>query len=503
MSCLLASWKFAPSTDMMKSNSFIRRQEACSQVLGSSATTIRCCTNLLAPKEDLKGQKVAVIGLGVCGRAAARLALARGANVVAFDKNQHLVPLENDPLFGEYSNLKTVLGECDRSILEEADRVVVSPAVPLENYGLHALLQSGKEVISELDFAAEALPEEIKLIGITGTNGKSTTTVFTGQMLHYLGIKTFVGGNLGHPLSEAAIQCLKSPSANKMFEVAVVEVSSYMMEIPHKCFSPAVAVVLNLTPDHLERHKTMRNYAEMKCRVFAKMKCGKLAILPSGDQYLKAAFSEHAPKCNVAWIGDLPGIKVDTEKKVATIKIPTTGVVAQLQLGKLKTMGTHNYQNAAVAGFSVLGLDTGIDPDSINATLESLSPPSHRLQIVHRDVRGVTWVDDSKATNVEATYAGLMGLRNKKSIILLGGLAKILGDKEPNGFEKLIEPLRYHKCVITVIWCVRRDDSEDFKRWWLGNTLSSNIKPGRSCGPCKEYCYLWRGNCANPRLCKL
>ncbi|KAG9450242.1 hypothetical protein H6P81_010207 [Aristolochia fimbriata] len=100
-----------------------------------------------------------------------------------------------------------------------------------------------------------------------------------------------------------------------MFEVAVVEISSYMMEIPHKSFCPAVAVILNLTPHHLERHKTMENYAEMKCRVFAKMKYGKLAMLPSRDQYLEAAFRKYAHNCNVAWIGDLPGVKILGDKE--------------------------------------------------------------------------------------------------------------------------------------------------------------------------------------------
>ncbi|KAG9450243.1 hypothetical protein H6P81_010208 [Aristolochia fimbriata] len=161
----------------MNSSCCLLKSEVRPQIFGSSATNIRCCKNLYA-KKDLTGQNVAVIGLGTSGRAAARLALERGANVVAIDKNQDLVSFENDLLSRECSNLKTVLGECDRSILEEADKVVVSPAVPLENYGLHALLQSGKEVISELDFAAEVLPKETNIIGITGTNGKSTTTVF-------------------------------------------------------------------------------------------------------------------------------------------------------------------------------------------------------------------------------------------------------------------------------------------------------------------------------------
>lgn len=400
-------------------------------------------------KEDLKGQRVCVVGLGASGRAAAKLALARGASVLAVDKNEQLVPLELDPQFREHANIQTVLGSCDNVHLADADRVVVSPGVSLQEYSLSTLLQSGSQVMSELDFAAEVLPRSIKVLAVTGTNGKSTVTSFAGQMLHHLGFKAFVGGNLGTPLSEAAILCLKTSPIEDAFQVAVVEVSSYMMEIPNKYFCPSVSVVLNLTPDHLERHKTMQNYATMKCRLFSHMKDTKLAVLPVGNPYLKEAFSSHANECNVAWIGDLPGIKVNVEAKVATLAIPSSRSITQLQLGALKAMGTHNYSNAAVAAFSVLGLNIGIDGNSINSTVGELHLLPHRMQIVCTDAHGVTWVDDSKATNVESTYAGLMGLKEHKSVVLLGGLAKVLNDQGTNGFEQLVELLKCHRGVVT------------------------------------------------------
>ncbi|XP_058071555.1 uncharacterized protein LOC131220745 isoform X2 [Magnolia sinica] len=393
-------------------------------ISASPARKIVCCETIQLRKHDLKGQTVAVVGLGISGRAAVRLALARGASVVAIDRNEQLVPLEQDPQFMKHVNLRTVLGHCDGKLLRDADRVVVSPGVPLEKYGLSALLQAGRQVMSELDFAAEVLPNSIKILAVTGTNGKSTVTTFAGQMLHHLGIKAFVGGNLGNPLSEATLQCLESSLAKDIFQVAVVEVSSYQMEIPNKCFCPSVAVVLNLTPDHLERHKTMHNYALMKCHLFSHMKDSKLAVLPAGNQHLREAFDDYMDKCNVAWIGDFPGVKMDMEVKVANLRIPTIGSITRLQLGALKTIGTHNYHNAAVAAFSVLGLDVGIDTDSINATIEVLRTPPHRMEIVHTDAHGVMWVDDSKATNVEAAFAGLMGHKGKKSVVLLGGVAK-------------------------------------------------------------------------------
>ncbi|XP_031280240.1 uncharacterized protein LOC116138694 [Pistacia vera] len=398
-------------------------------------------------KQDLQGQSVAVIGLGKSGRAAAKLALARGASVLAIDQNQNLRPLEKDPLFERHSGVRTILGQFDEELFKDAHVVVVSPGVPLENYGLSCLLQSGKRVMSELDFAAEVISRSIKILAVTGTNGKSTVVTFAGQMLNYLGIEAFVGGNLGKPLSEAALQCFTLPSSKPKFQVAVVEVSSYQIEIPNKYFCPSVTVILNLTPDHLERHKTMRNYALTKCRLLSHMANTKLGLLPLGNQHLNEAIKGH--EFNVAWIGAFPGVKIDMEAKTASFEVPEIGIQSQLQLSTMKAMGIHNYHNAAVAALSILGLDIGVDAEALNSTIEILRAPPHRMQIVHKDICGVTWIDDSKATNVEAAYVGLMGLRRQKCVVLLGGLAKVLNGQDSNGFEQLVEPLNNHRCVIT------------------------------------------------------
>ncbi|XP_059646343.1 uncharacterized protein LOC132292367 isoform X2 [Cornus florida] len=383
-------------------------------------TSIQCCV----VKRDLEGQSVAVIGLGKSGIAAARLAVARGASVLAVDHDENLGLLEQNPMFEKHSSLKTILGNFDNELLKDADTVVVSPGIPLGNYGLSSLLQSGKNVMSELDFAAEVLPRCTKILAVTGTNGKSTVATFAGQMLNYLHIKTFIGGNLGIPLSEAAFQCLTSSLEKPMFQVAVVEVSSYQLEIPNKHFCPSVALILNLTPDHLERHKTMKNYAMIKCRIFSRMCDSKMCVLPLGNQHLNEAVRDRMNKFNPAWIGDFPGVKIDLEAKTASFEIPNIEGVSQLQLDAMKTIGTHNYYNAAVAALSVIGLDIGIDTEAINSTIGKLRVPPHRMQIVRKDTLGVTWVDDSKATNVEAAYTGLLSLREQKSVVLLGGLAK-------------------------------------------------------------------------------
>nr|XP_009794553.1 PREDICTED: uncharacterized protein LOC104241312 isoform X2 [Nicotiana sylvestris] len=394
-----------------------------------SHTNIQSCF----PKQDLKGQTVAIVGLGKSGTAATKLALARGASVLAIDQNENLRPIfkQNVCLDEHNADLKTVFGNFDNEILKEADIVVVSPGVPLEKYGLFSMLCSGKQVLSELDFAAQVIPSCTKILAVTGTNGKSTVATFAGQMLNCLGFETFVGGNLGVPLSEAAFQCL-TWSHQRPLQVAVVE----------------VAVILNLTPDHLERHQTMRNYAATKCRIFSHMRGQKIGILPLGNQYLDEAIMDHANGVNLAWIGARPGVSVDVEAKIADLKLPTIRCISQLKLGELKAVGNHNYTNAAVAALSVIGLDIEIDANALSSTISKLRTLPHRMQVVRVDNDEITWVDDSKATNVEATYSGLIGFE-QKSVLLLGGLAKEVKTKASNGFEQLVEPLQHHQAVIT------------------------------------------------------
>eukprot|EP00249_Psilotum_nudum_P008341 c21207_g1_i5 orf=257-1927(+) len=401
--------------------------------------------------QDLRDKTVLVLGLGISGRAAVKLALARGANVVAVDSNKQILPLQEDSQFTntDFSQVKVVLGVVHMEIFATAERIVVSPGISLEQYNLQHWIQIGRPVVSELEFAAEVLPKEVKVVAVTGTNGKSTVTSFTGQILKHAGIPCFVGGNYGFPLSQASLHCLHSPAQVLPFQVAVVEVSSYQMEIRGQFFLPSVAVVLNFTPDHLDRHRTLRNYGESKCRLFSHMKPSDLAVIPSDSKLLEEIYSLSGSQGTRAWIGDLPGVKLYSMAQCAKILVPTTRVEMELDVGVLNAIGIHNAYNAGSAAFLALGLDMGLKQETIQSALPTLQPPPHRMQIVCKDEDGVLWVDDSKATNVEAVYAGLKGSFKQQAVVLLGGLAKVL-DKEGNiGFHRLVEVLQHHRAVIT------------------------------------------------------
>ncbi|KAG6552008.1 hypothetical protein Mapa_006314 [Marchantia paleacea] len=402
---------------------------------------------VMQSRQDLTGKNVVVVGLGASGRAAVKLALARGATVVAVDSNPNTPPVEVDLHPAAVSRLRTELGPHNRETLFGASQLVLSPGVSASQPDIAAAIQAGVPALSELSFAAAALPKSIQLAAVSGTNGKSTVTTFAGQILRHAGVRTFVGGNLGTPLSEAALQCLAFPANDPPYHAAVVEVSSYQMERAGM-FRPKVGVILNLTPDHLERHKTMETYGKMKCRIFAQMGPADLAVIPQSDTFLRKLAAESGSKGTRAWLGGLPGVQLDSQGRRAFILVPTTGVQAGLYLSSMKAVGLHNAHNAGSAALVALALvDFGVSEESIQSALPTLQPPPHRMEVVHQDEQEILWVNDSKATNVDATYVGIKGIVGRKAVILLGGLAKVLAEGNL-GFERLGEVLNSHRAVI-------------------------------------------------------
>ena len=279
-----------------------------------------------------------------------------------------------------------------------ADFVVVSPGVPASAPPVKKAQESGAVVLGELAFAASFLPPERPLIAVTGTNGKSTVTSFTAQLLQASGLRTFAGGNLGTPLSAAV---------GGSFDAYVVEVSSYQLELPGT-FTPSAAAVLNLTPDHLARHGTMECYAEHKCRVFDHMSEGAFALIPHDAPKLRAAADGRGGRR--LWIGAQPGVTLEGEG----VRIGETFV----DLSGLQVLGRHNRLNAGVA--CVLAHGAGLDLSLLET--EHLRGLPHRMEPVHTD-DGLLWVNDSKATNVHAVLATLSGL-DRPVILLLGGQGK-------------------------------------------------------------------------------
>lgn len=374
---------------------------------------------------DLRGKAVLVVGMARSGQAAARLALRCGARVICTDRRVDAAWVEGtEPVYGQHR----------RKDFLNADLVVVSPGVPASQVDLVAARAAGVTVIGELGFAASFL-DGVRILAISGTNGKSTATHLLGQLCVRAGLRTFVGGNLGRPLSEALddVVDLAAPAAS--LDVAVVEVSSYQMELPGD-FHPGAAAILNLTPDHLERHGSIDGYGAHKVRMFARMGPDDVAILPVGDARL-TTLAAGAPGRRL-WLGGHPGVTVQGDALLGfRLCFRGVGEDGELPLDGFPLPGAHNRTNLAAA--ALLALCGGLRLDQIDVT--NLTGLPHRMQPI-ADRSGVRWIDDSKATNVESALAACSGL-DRPVVMLLGGRAKA-----GSAWALLAPPLRRARAVI-------------------------------------------------------
>ncbi|MCB9761949.1 MAG: UDP-N-acetylmuramoyl-L-alanine--D-glutamate ligase [Alphaproteobacteria bacterium] len=353
----------------------------------------------------LSGSRVTVLGAMRSGRAAAALALRLGAEVCVTDLDPEAAPVEG---------ARCAMGHHPDDMLTEADVVVVSPGVPAAAPPVRRAVKAGVEVVGELGFAHRFLPPELPIVAITGTNGKSTVTSFTGQLLQAAGRRAFVGGNLGTPLSEAV---------GGDWDVAVVEVSSYQLELPG-AFRARAAVILNLTPDHLGRHGDMRGYAAAKARIFDRMGPDDLTTIPVGDALLREAWADKpGRKC---WLGQQPGLTLDGERAHLFDQ--------EVSLAGMQVVGRIPRWNAAVACLLATHAGEAAVPARALAPEQLVALPHRMEPVAEQD--GVLWINDSKATNVDAAVAGITSLE-QPGVVLLGGRGK-----EGSDYGLLAEALR-------------------------------------------------------------
>lgn len=341
-----------------------------------------------------------VIGLGRSGVAAARLAVEDGASVRVTDLRD-AGELEQ-VVAGLPASVEAVLGGHPASCLDGVRRVIVSPGVPADAPLLVAARAAHLEVLSEVEFAWRHRCE-VPLVAVTGSNGKSTVTTLVGEMLRAGGLSPAVGGNLGTAASQLVL--------DGGWDCWVLEVSSFQTEL-FVDLRPRVGVFLNLSQDHLERHADLAEYAAAKQRLFAVQRPQDAAVLNADD--LASAATPTAARRRLfsvarpadAWLDDT-ALVLEGEALMPAVEVALTG--------------RHNLANALAA---VLAADEmGVDRDAMCDTLRTFRGLDHR----HREVwanDGVRWIDDSKATNVGATLAGLGGYPDASVHLILGGQSK-------------------------------------------------------------------------------
>ncbi len=352
----------------------------------------------------LDGLRVVVVGMARSGGAAVRLLLSKGALVRAVDEKP----------MGEVSGIK--VQPQTAASFRDAELVVISPGVPADLDLLNDARSHGVPVIGELELAAPFLGG--RNIGVTGTNGKTTTTALVGHILQESGIACQVGGNIGTPPT-AMIERSRPGQWN------VLELSSFQLETIQE-FHASIAACLNVTQNHLDRHHTFDNYMNAKARLLETQRDDDLAVL-NADDPVTVGFAHHTP-AKTTWFSGTHHVS-GAWLNGSVIHLEDA---ALLDVRDLRLRGRHNYENVMAA--ALIAQRAGVGLPEIARAAVSFAPVEHRLELV-REINGVAYYNDSKATSVDATLKAIDAFA--------GGLWIILGGKDKNSDYTLLRgPLR-------------------------------------------------------------
>jgi len=395
-----------------------------------------------------KGKNILVVGLARSGTGAANLLCELGAKVTITDtKPRSALEANINRLFPA---AKVITEGNPSEAFDAVDMIVISPGVPLDIPPLEHARIKGIPVIGELELAYQviesvvssqrsaavgalhATPLQIKdpsFIGITGTNGKSTTTTLVDLMLRAAGFNSLLGGNIGIALTEEILEFVGAgfKPAPTFIDYIVAEISSFQLETI-KEFRPEIAVILNITPDHLDRYHSMEEYINAKTRIFENQKAGDSLILNADDPVLHQMRSEKSEERN-----EKPDIFYFSRMKEVEGIYLKDGVIycnsshfplpashfPLISQSDIKIQGVHNVENAMAA--SLVALIAGCPLDAVRNVLSKFPGLEHRLEFVS-EIRGIKFINDSKGTNVGAVAKSLEGFNNV--ILIMGGLDK-------------------------------------------------------------------------------
>jgi UDP-N-acetylmuramoylalanine--D-glutamate ligase len=380
---------------------------------------------------ELKNKKVLVVGLGKSGLAAALFLRRQGAQVTVSDiRSAESLAKEIPSLLEEGILVET--GGHGLHTFRRQDLIVVSPGVPLDTPELIQVQRFGQPVIGELELAARYLKG--KILAITGSNGKTTTTALLGEILRNAGLPTLVGGNIGVPV----VSLIENSSDDTWL---VLEVSSFQLETTVE-FHPVISVILNITPDHLDRHGTLENYVRAKERIFAAQKAEDFLVL-NADNELAAQAAERAA-AQVYWFSVEHSVNQGAwlEEGYVVYRAHTDSATEKIMpLRGIPLKGAHNVENVLAA--VVASRLAGAPGDLVRKSIENFHAVEHRLEYVTTR-NGIDYYNDSKATNVDATAKAIAAFST--------GIHLILGGKDKNSdYRELSQLLREHVVAVYTI----------------------------------------------------
>jgi UDP-N-acetylmuramoylalanine--D-glutamate ligase len=369
---------------------------------------------------ELKNKRVLVVGLGKSGIAAAMFLRQQGARVTVSDARSAVALAKEIPALLD-AGIMVESGGHGLLTFRRQDLIVISPGVPLDTPEVKQVIGYGMPVIGELEFASRFLKGRI--LAITGSNGKTTTTTLVGRILEEGGVETLVGGNIGTPVID-----LVPKSTDET--VSVLEVSSFQLETIEQ-FRPWIAVVLNITPDHLDRHGSFENYAAMKTRITERQEAEDYLVLNAEDKPTQMVAAK--TKAQIFWFSPRRPVKQGAFVHGESIVfVPREGAKAEpvMPVAEIPLKGAHNVENvlAAVCAARL----AGVPPEKIRSAVAGFKAVEHRLEFVSA-VQGVEYFNDSKATNVDAAMKAVAAFP--------GGIHLILGGKDKGSDYTLLAPL--------------------------------------------------------------
>lgn len=360
---------------------------------------------------ELHNKKCLVIGAGKSGTAAARFLNERGARV-ALNDSKSLEDWSDESRALKSEGVGLLAGDAPSWLLDQIELVVASPGVPVKSIPIRYAERAGAEIIGEVELAARFLKGRI--VAITGSNGKTTTTALVGELFRRAGSHTLVGGNIGTPLVS-----LVADSNEETWTVA--ELSSFQLETI-KGFRPHIAAVLNVTPDHMDRYESLTDYAAAKHRIFRNQTAGDFAVI-NDDDALIASWAQGL-SANVIRFSSTRELNKGIFLRDGKIVMrDESGERALHEAKDMRLRGRHNVENV-MAAFAI-GCAAGLPLDSMSDTVRAFPPVEHRLELV-ATINGVEYFNDSKATNVDAAVKAVEAFADHagKLVLIMGGRGK-------------------------------------------------------------------------------
>lgn len=353
-------------------------------------------------------KKVLVFGSGISGIGAARLLEAKGREVILYDGNTALDKETLKMQIGKHTTAEVVLGELSEDVMKELDLVVMSPGVPTDLPIVNQMREMGIQIWGEIELAYTYGKGDV--LAITGTNGKTTTTALLGEIMRRYKSSVFVVGNIGNPYTTEVLKMTED-------SVAVAEVSSFQLETVHQ-FRPCVSAILNITPDHLNRHHTMEAYIEAKENIAKNQTTENTCVLNYEDAVLRE-FGENVA-ADVLYFSSQRKLEKGIFLENGNIVYKDGAETVLCHVEELQLLGTHNYENVMAA--SAMAIAYGVPMDVIRDTIRTFAGVEHRIEFVC-EKHGVAYYNDSKGTNPDAAIKAVQAM-NRKTVLIGGGYDK-------------------------------------------------------------------------------